>query len=119
MVEECRVHRLADEVVAPESEREVAEAAADPGSRTARLDLAGRLEERLRVVVVLLDTGRDREDVRIEDDVLGRHPRAFSEEPIRPLTDGDAPFDRGGLPLFVESHHDDAGAEATDLPGSA
>ena len=35
----------------------------------APLDLAGRLDERLRVLVVLLEPGRDRQDVRVDDDV--------------------------------------------------
>jgi hypothetical protein len=36
------------------------------------LDLARRLDEVDAVVVMLLDAGRDREDVGIEDDVFGR-----------------------------------------------
>jgi hypothetical protein len=32
----------------------------------------GRLDEVDTVIVVLLDARRDREDVRVEDDVLGR-----------------------------------------------
>ena len=41
----------------------------------ALLDQRQRLDERARVVVVLLDPGRDREHVRVEDDVLGREAR--------------------------------------------
>jgi hypothetical protein len=45
--------------------------------RAARLDAPRRLDERDRVAVVLLDAGRDREDVRVEDDVLGREADLF------------------------------------------
>ena len=38
----------------------------------ALLDQRQRLEELLRVEVVLLHPGRDREHVRVEDQVLGR-----------------------------------------------
>ena len=40
--------------------------------REAALDLSGRLDEVDAVVVVFLDAGRDREDVRVEDDVFRR-----------------------------------------------
>jgi hypothetical protein len=38
----------------------------------ARLDLAAGLDEVEGVAAVLVNPGRDREDVGIEDDVLGR-----------------------------------------------
>ena len=72
VVEERGVHRLAHDVVAAEREREVRDAAARARARAALLDQRQRLDERLREVVVLLDPGRDREHVRVEDDVLGR-----------------------------------------------
>ncbi len=72
VVEERRVHRLADVVVAAEAERDVRHAAAHLGVRQVRLDPARGLDEVDGVVVVLLDAGRDGEDVRVEDDVLGR-----------------------------------------------
>src|SRR5206468_9436806 len=41
-------------------------------ARQCRLDSARRFDEGNGVIVVLLNAGRDSEDVRIEDDVLGR-----------------------------------------------
>ena len=67
--------RLADRVVAAEREGDVGDAAAHLGVRQRPLDPARGLDEVDRVVVVLLDPGGDREDVRIEDDVLGRESR--------------------------------------------
>ena len=75
VVQEHRVDRLAHAVVAAERERDVGNAAGDMAMRQRRLDVARRLDEIDGVVVVLLDAGRDREDVRIEDDVFGRKCR--------------------------------------------
>ena len=63
------MNRLADDVVAAERERQIADAAADLHARTGRLDDARGLDVVDRVVVVLLEPGGDGEDVGIEDDV--------------------------------------------------
>ena len=55
VVEEHRVDRLADRVVAAEGERHVADPAAHEHVRQRRLDAAGGLDVVHRVVVVLLD----------------------------------------------------------------
>ena len=64
VVEEGRVDRLAYAVVAAEREGEVRHAARDVDAGAALPDDARRLDEVLRVVRVLLDARRDREDVR-------------------------------------------------------
>ena len=74
VVEERRVHRLADGVVPAEGEGEVRDAARHERARTALLQERDRLDERLGEARVLLDPGRDGEDVRVEDDVLGPEP---------------------------------------------
>ena len=50
--------------------------------RQRRLDAPGRLEVVHRVVVVLLDAGGDREDVGVEDDVLGREADPVDQQPV-------------------------------------
>ena len=72
VIEEHRVHRLAHGLVAAEREGKVRHAAGDMRVRQVLPDPARRLDEGDAVVVVLLDAGRDREDVRIEDDVFRR-----------------------------------------------
>ena len=62
--------------------------------------------------VVLLDPGRDREHVRVEDDVLRREADLVDEQPVRALADRDLALDRVGLALLVERHDDDARAVA-------
>ena len=69
--------------------------------------------------VVLLDPGRDGEDVRVEDDVLGREADLVDEQPVRALADRDLALDRLRLALLVEGHDDDAGAVAADARAPA
>ena len=104
VVEERGVHRLAYRVVAAERERDVGEPARDEGAGKALLDEAGRLDEVGRVGAVLLDARRHREDVGVEDDVLGREARFPDEELVRALADRDAPLEGVRLALLVEGH---------------
>ena len=89
VVQERRVNRLAHHVVAAEREREVADAAADLHARAGRLDDPRRLDEVDRVVVVLLEAGRDRQDVRIEDDVGRIEAGLFRQQLVGALADLD------------------------------
>ncbi len=113
VVEEGRVHRLAHGVVAAEREARGSRSRRSiraPGQRC--LDQRQRLEERLREAAVLLDPGRDGEDVRVEDQILGREAGPLDEQPVGAVADRDLALDRVGLALLVEGHHDDAGAVA-------
>jgi hypothetical protein len=73
--------------------------------RAARLDLLARLDEVDAVVVVLLDSRRDREHVGIEDDVLRREADP-DEQLIGTLADLDLAVLGIRLPDLVERHHD-------------
>ena len=70
-----RVHRFAHGVVAAKRKRNVAEAAAGARAGQIRLDPAHRFDEIDRVIAMLFETGRDGEDVRIENDVVRRNAR--------------------------------------------
>jgi hypothetical protein len=74
--------------------------------------IARRLDEGDAVVVVLLDAGRDREDVRIEDDVFRREADFLGQQLVGARADLDLALDGVGLALLVERHHDDGGAIA-------
>ncbi len=115
MVEEDGVHRLAEGVVAAEGEAQVRDAAARPRAGAALLDPRQRLEEVARVGVVLLDPGRHRQDVRVEDQVLGREALG-RQEVVRATADLDSPGNVGRLALLVERHHDDARAVVANPP---
>ncbi len=115
VVQERRMHGLAHHVVAAERERHVADAAADQRVRARLADQPGGLDEVERVAVVALDAGRDREDVRVENDVFRREPDALGQQPVRALADLDLALDRVGLALLVESHDDHGRAVRPDL----
>ena len=117
VIEEHRVHRLAHRIVAAEGERDVGDAAGDVHARQAFLDPPRRLEEGDGVAVVLLDAGGDGEDVRIEDDVLGREADPLGEQPVAALADRELALRGVRLPLLVERHDDDGGAVSADLAG--
>ncbi len=53
----------------------------DMDARQALADLTRRFDEGQPVAVVFLDAGRNGEDVRIEDDVLGPEPGGLRQQP--------------------------------------
>jgi hypothetical protein len=117
VVQEHGVDGFAHRVVAAEREADVGDAARDLGAGQVGLDPARRLDELDRVVVVLLDAGGDREDVRVEDDVLGRKAHLVDEDPVGALADRGLPGEGVGLTLLVEGHHHRGGAVAAHQPG--
>ena len=62
---------FSDWVISPERERYVAYATTNMTQREQTLQLSSRFDECHSVVVVFLNSGGDREDVGIKDDVLG------------------------------------------------
>ena len=119
VVEECRVHRLAHDIVAAEREGDVADAAADAREGQVVLDPFRRADEVHGVVVVLLDAGGDREDVRVEDDVLRREADLLRQDAIGALADLDLALEAVGLAALVERHHHHRRAVTTDQLGLA
>jgi hypothetical protein len=117
VVEEGRVHGLADGIVAAEAEGDVGDAAADLGVREVGLDPARGLDEIDGVVVVLLDAGADGEDVRVEDDVLRREAGGVHQQAVGTLADANLLGVGGGLAVLVEGHDDHGGAVAEDGAG--
>jgi hypothetical protein len=65
---------------------------------------------------VLLDPSRDREHVRVEDDVRRFVARVLREHGVRALADRNASLDARRLTFFVERHHDHGGAVPFDAP---
>ena len=108
--------RLADGVVAPERERHVRDAAGDVHPWQVLLDPGAGLDEVDPVRRVLLDTGRQREAVRVEDDVLGGEADLFGQDPVGAPADLLAALQVVGLALLVEGHHDDGRAVLAAQP---
>src|SRR5215203_2559134 len=97
--------RLSDRIVSPECEGDVAHSAADQGVRQGLLNAASCLDVVDGVVVVLLDAGGDRENIGIEDYVLGRESHLFGQDTISAPADLDLPVCGIGLALLIERHH--------------
>ena len=111
------MHRLADWVVAPEGEGNIADSPAGLASRQGFFDFPDRLDELHRITVVLLNPGGHREDVDVKDDVLRGETRFFGQQSVSPPANLHLAFSVGRLPLFVECHHDDGGPVAPGLAG--
>ncbi len=116
MVEEGRVHRLAHLGCATKREGQVGDAPARERRRKRPLDLCDGIDEGLPVTVVLGNPRGHREDVWIEDDVLGGEPHFLGQNPIGTRADRDLPLGRIGLSLLVERHHDDRSAVPEHFP---
>ena len=114
VVEEGAVHRFAHLVVAAEAETDVAHPAADLGTRQVLLDPARGVDEIQRVVVMLIHPGRDREDVRIKDDVLRREADLIHEDAVGALANADLLLIAGGLAVLIERHDHGGGTIALE-----
>ena len=117
VLEEDRVHGPAHGFVAAEGEGDIGNAARNMGVRAGFLDLLGRLNEGVGVVVMLLDPGGDREDVRVENNVFGREADLLGQDLVGPLADLDLAFLRVGLTFLVKRHDHDRRAVAQAFPG--
>ncbi len=84
--------------------------------RQVLLDPPRGVDEIHRVVVVLLHPGRDRQDIRIEDDVLRRKADFLGQNAIGALANLNFAFVGVRLSLFIKGHHDHRRAVAADQP---
>ena len=101
------VDRLADDVHPAEPEAQVRHAAADLAPGAQLLDGLRRFDEVHSIIVVLLDAGADRQNVRVEDNVLGREAdRLVHEDVVASFTNTNLVLLRRRLALLVERHHD-------------
>src|ERR1700689_3953576 len=97
---------FADFVIAAKAERYVGDAAAHLRMRQGGLDPTRSVDVVDRVVVVLLHSGGNGEDIGIEDDVFRRKADFVDENPVGALADADLSFVSRRLTLFIEGHHD-------------
>src|SRR5690606_36503503 len=110
MVQECGMHGLPYLLIAAEAERNVTNSAAYLGMREVFLDPLRRTEEVECIISMLLESGRHRENIRIEDDILGRELYAIDKDSIGPFTDGDSSLIGVGLTFLIEGHDHNSGA---------
>ena len=108
--EKHRMHRLAHMLVAAEGEREVRHAARDMGVPQVLPDPARRIDEGDAVTIVLLHAGCNREDVRIENNVLRREAHAIDQNVVGARGNLRLAFEGVGLARLIERHHHHGGA---------
>mmetsp|Transcript_7282 Transcript_7282/g.22028 ORF Transcript_7282/g.22028 Transcript_7282/m.22028 type:complete len:1134 (+) Transcript_7282:306-3707(+) len=114
VVQEHRVARTAHRLVAAEAERQVGHAARDLGARADALDLARGVDEVDSVVVVLRHARANRQDVRVEDDVLRVEAYLLDENAVRALAHAHLLLARRSLAVLVEGHHHHGAAVRLD-----
>ncbi len=119
VIQEHGVDGFPHRLVAAEREAHVGDAARHLGSRQVLLDPARGVDEIDGVVVVLLDARRDREDVRVEDDVLGRKADLVDQDAVGARADLGLALEGVGLALLVEGHDDRGRAIAAHQAGLA
>ena len=73
-------------------------------TRAGLTDLTGRFDKVDRIIVMLFNPGRDREDVRIENDVFCRKADRLGEDLVSTLTNLDLARLGVRLPGFVKGH---------------
>ena len=119
VVQEHRVNGLAHRLIAAKRKADVRNAARNARVRERLPDPASGLDEIDRVMIVLVDPGRDGKHVRIKDDVFGREADHVDQEPVSALADQLAPLEAIGLALLVKRHHHRSGAVAAAQPRMA
>ena len=117
MIEKGRVHRFADLIIASEGKRNIRNAAGDHRAREILFDPAGGIDEVESVVIMLLNAGGHRQNVRIENDVILIESDLVDENPVGPLADADLLLVGGSLSFFVEGHHHHRRAVTHDVAG--
>ena len=106
--EEHGMNRLSDDLGASEAEAEVRDAPRDLAPGADLLDGPAGLDEVHAVVVVLREARADRQNIRVEDDVLrGEADRRVHQDVVAPLADADLVLLRRRLAELVERHDDD------------
>ena len=115
VVEEYCVNRLAHRVVTAEGERHVRDAAGDQRVRQFAFDIFAGTDKVLGIVVVLFNSGRHGENIRVEDDVFRREAHLFGKNGVRPAANFNFTFTGIGLAHFIKGHHHDGSPVAAHL----
>ncbi len=110
------MHRLTHRFVAAEGEGQVGNAPRNMRKRHGFADGLGGLDEINAVIIVLLNTGRDSKDVRIEDNVLGRQAGFFGQQLVGTRADFHLALIGVRLPDLVKRHDDNRRTVIVDEP---
>ena len=114
VVKKSGVHRFAYGVVAAKRKRNIADAAADARTWQVLFDPARRFDEIDGVIAMLVETRRDCQNVRIENDVVRGKPGLLRQQIVGARADFDLALEGVGLAFLVERHHDGGCAVSPD-----
>mmetsp|Transcript_28307 Transcript_28307/g.45537 ORF Transcript_28307/g.45537 Transcript_28307/m.45537 type:complete len:294 (-) Transcript_28307:293-1174(-) len=117
VVEEDGMHRFTQVVESPEREGKIGETTRNMGVRQVLTNPFGSFDEVHGVGVVLSNSGSNRQDVRVEDDVPRRKLNLLAgQNVICALTNPDLILKGGGLALLVKRHHHNSTSVTLELP---
>ena len=105
VIQEGRMHGLTHRIIATKGERHIAQAATDQRIGQLLLDQARGVKEGARVVIVLGNAGRDRQHIRVEDDVFRWEAHLFGKQTIGARADLELTLAGVGLSALVKRHH--------------
>ena len=117
MVEENRVYSFPDHIVPPEGEGEVAYTSTNSGIRQVCLDPPGGIHKVHSIIIMLLNTCTDGQDIRIKDYIARWELELFCKQFIGSFTDFNASFIAVGLTLFIKGHNNNSGPVSPDKAG--
>ena len=117
VVQEHRVDGFTHGIVAAERERHVADTAGNGRMGQVVANPAAGVDEIHRVIVVLLDTSGDGEDIGVENDIAGGEADT-DEEIVGALADLRFTFKGIRLAVLIEGHDHDGGAVAHAVTGT-
>src|SRR5690606_37756631 len=104
VIQEYGVNSFANRVITPEGEGDVADAARNIGIGQVFTDPASGFNEVHRIVVMLVDACGNRENVRVENNILGREANS-GEQVVGALTDFSLTLESVSLTGLVKCHN--------------
>ena len=111
------MHGLADIVIAPEGEREVADTPADMGTSEMLVYPFRGADEVSSIGIMLFHARGHSQHIRVEDDVLWQHAHLFCQKPVGPLGYLYPALIGSGLSLFIETHHHHGSTQSFHITG--
>ena len=110
MIQKYCVNRLARWVVTPEAKRYVRNTARNFGVRQVLANPSRRFNKINRVVVVLLDTRCNSENIGIENNIFWWVAHLINQYPVSSRTNFSFALKGIGLAFFIKGHDDNSSA---------
>ena len=105
MIQKYRVHCAAHRFVTAKRERNVGKTAGDMCAGKFFSDPRRRIDKCAPIIIVFFNAGRDRKDIGIKNDILGRKSDFFGKQFISARADAHFILSGFSLPFFVKGHH--------------